>query len=77
MLSRIIFDGVEILVVTCIFSFFDNVFKTLSPYRNQNRHFVIKGQKMYFQNLLKQEEHDGPVSLHWLIRKIPSCQALQ
>ena len=25
----------------------------------------------------KQEGHDGPVSLHWLIHKIPSYQALQ
>ena len=26
---------------------------------------------------LKQEGHDGPVSLHWLICEIPSYQALQ
>ena len=26
---------------------------------------------------MKQEGHDGPVSLHWLIREIPSYQALQ
>ena len=26
---------------------------------------------------LKQEGHDGPISLHWLIRKIPSYQTLQ
>ena len=25
----------------------------------------------------KQEGHDGPVSLHWLIREIPSYQTLQ
>ena len=25
----------------------------------------------------KKEGHDGPVSLHWLIREIPSYQALQ
>ena len=25
----------------------------------------------------KQEGHDGPVSLHWLIHKIPSYQTLQ
>ena len=25
----------------------------------------------------KQEGHDGPVSLHWLICKIPSYQTLQ
>ena len=26
---------------------------------------------------IKQEGHDGPVSLHWLIGEIPSCQTLQ
>ena len=26
---------------------------------------------------LKQEGHDGPVSLHWLIREIPSYQKIQ
>ena len=26
---------------------------------------------------IEQEGHDGPVSLHWLISKIPSYQALQ
>ena len=26
---------------------------------------------------VKQEGHDGPVSLHWLISKIPSYQTLQ
>ena len=26
---------------------------------------------------VKQEGHDGPVSLHWLIREIPSYQTLQ
>ena len=25
----------------------------------------------------KQEDNDGPVSLHWLIHEIPSYQALQ
>ena len=30
-----------------------------------------------FSNLLKKlEGHDGPVSLHWLIREIPSYQTL-
>ena len=32
-------------------------------------------RKKYFENNMgkgKQESHDGPVSLHWLIRKIPS-----
>ena len=28
------------------------------------------------QSLLKQEGHDGPVSLHWLIREIHSYQTL-
>ena len=28
-------------------------------------------------NQSKQEDYDGPVSLHWLIRKIPSYQTLQ
>ena len=32
-------------------------------------------QKVF--ELLKQEGHDGPVSLHWLIHEIPSYQALQ
>ena len=26
---------------------------------------------------IKQEGHDGPVSLHWLIRDIPSYQTIQ
>ena len=28
-------------------------------------------------NNIEQEGHDGPVSLHWLIREIPSYQTLQ
>ena len=28
------------------------------------------------QEILKQEGHDGPVSLHWLIREIHSYQTL-
>ena len=27
--------------------------------------------------IIKQEGHDGPVLLHWLIREIPSYQTLQ
>ena len=30
-----------------------------------------------WRNYNKQEGHDGPVSLHWLIHEIPSYQALQ
>ena len=37
----------------------------------QTYQVVIKVQRE------KQEGHDGPVSLHWLIHEIPSYQALQ
>ena len=36
--------------------------------------------RLYKQQDLQQQQqegHDGPVSLHWLIREIPSYQTLQ
>ena len=37
----------------------------------------MKINKINIRNNKKQEGHDSPVSLHWLIREIPSYQALQ
>ena len=37
---------------------------------------IKKNQKKPRKNM-KQEGHDGPVSLHWPIREIPSYQTLQ
>ena len=32
---------------------------------------------LQYKSFTKQEGYDGPVSLHWLIREIPSYQTLQ
>ena len=31
----------------------------------------------WVENIVEQEGHDGPASLHWLISKIPSYKTLQ
>ena len=40
---------------------------------NLSTYFLLPTYLPYYQ----QEGNDGPVSLHWLIREIPSYQALQ
>ena len=37
---------------------------------------IIKEIKVNWKGYPKQEGHDGPVSLHWLIREIHSYQTL-
>ena len=39
--------------------------------------FSISPNKLNRDILTEQEGHDDPVSLHWLIRKIPTYQTLQ
>ena len=36
--------------------------------------YILSSNKLKYE---KQEGHDGPVSLHWVIGKIPSYQTLQ
>ena len=38
--------------------------------------YLIQTIELYVKRHLKQEGHDGPVSLHWLIREIHSYQTL-
>ena len=37
---------------------------------------VVNGKEQVNHSIVKQEGHDGPVSLHWLIREIHSYQTL-
>ena len=52
----------------------------IKDFADGNFTFDENGKKFIKKKTLwekEQEGHDGPVSLHWLIRKIPSYQTLQ
>ena len=57
------------MLITTIFPFFHNVF-----YPIQGLKLALPNSQNASEN--KQEGHDGPVSLHWLIREIHSYQTL-
>ena len=45
--------------------------------RSPGKHRYVHWPPRHNQGNVEQEGHDGPVSLHWLIREIPSYQTLQ
>ena len=71
------------MTIQCFF-FFSEILGTMILKTSFSRLslLVLCGPKFYLQMLrrvdrhLKQEGHDGPVSLHWLIREIHSYQTL-
>ena len=38
---------------------------------------LLCGKRLNYRLVHEQEGHNGPVSLHWLLREIPSYQTLQ
>ena len=59
---------------TSLFLWFQLVIPSFDPkgHHMNKIHKGLQGDATY-----QQEGHDGPVSLHWLIREIPAYQALQ
>ena len=56
---------------------FNSIFKDVSVKKFITLALSRWVQTIFHQPEFKQEGHDGPVLLHWLIREIPSNQALQ